>query len=390
MLFVHDATFKYDEEGHYFGTSVNNRTLERYRYISEDVSVMIRTMPFSSGEDITRYTKISSDYKVISIPNLMSMKGLLIDSAKYEKILEEELRKFDCVVARLSGMVGMIAASVCRKSKIPCIVECVGNPLDSLRYYGLKGKLIAPLFYERTKNIVRNASYVIYVTDSYLQRIYPTGGKSVGCSNVTLPILDEQTILKRRTRIAAMQPNKIVIGSAGKVDMRYKGYQYMIKAIKGLEKQNFDVRYEIAGGGDPTFLQQLAQREDVADKVVFKGVMSHEAVLEWLDTIDLYIQPSNTEGLPRALIEAMSRGCPSVGSDAGGIPELLPEKYIFHKKCVPEIITVIQHVTSEMSICSEACYKKAADYTLDRIVQKRKGFFDEFMRDNGFCLESSK
>jgi len=42
-----------------------------------------------------------------------------------------------------------------------------------------------------------------------------------------------------------------------------------------------------------------------------------------LDDVDIYIQPSRQEGLPRALIEAMSRGCPAVGSTAGGIPELL-------------------------------------------------------------------
>ena len=46
-------------------------------------------------------------------------------------------------------------------------------------------------------------------------------------------------------------------------------------------------------------------------------------VLEWLNDVDIYIQPSRQEGLPRALIEAMSRGCPAFGSTAGGIPELL-------------------------------------------------------------------
>ena len=42
----------------------------------------------------------------------------------------------------------------------------------------------------------------------------------------------------------------------------------------------------------------------------------------------VYIQPSRIEGLPRALIEAMSRGCACVGSSVGGIPELLNNQYI--------------------------------------------------------------
>ena len=42
-----------------------------------------------------------------------------------------------------------------------------------------------------------------------------------------------------------------------------------------------------------------------------------------MDQVDIYIQPSLTEGLPRGLLEAMSRGCPAIASRVGGIPELL-------------------------------------------------------------------
>jgi len=47
-------------------------------------------------------------------------------------------------------------------------------------------------------------------------------------------------------------------------------------------------------------------------------------VAKWLDQLDVYLQPSYQEGLPRATIEALNRGLLVIGSTAGGIPELLP------------------------------------------------------------------
>ena len=57
--------------------------------------------------------------------------------------------------------------------------------------------------------------------------------------------------------------------------------------------------------------------------MIFRRFVWEDKVFEWLDTIDLYVQPSLTEGMPRAAIEAMSRGCPVVVSDVGGLKNLV-------------------------------------------------------------------
>jgi glycosyltransferase involved in cell wall biosynthesis len=59
--------------------------------------------------------------------------------------------------------------------------------------------------------------------------------------------------------------------------------------------------------------------------VRFTGHLSSpDLVRKELSEADLFVLPSRTEGLPRALIEAMAIGLPCIGSDVGGIPELLP------------------------------------------------------------------
>jgi glycosyltransferase involved in cell wall biosynthesis len=85
------------------------------------------------------------------------------------------------------------------------------------------------------------------------------------------------------------------------------------------------IEWRVLGPGDAAKWQELAEKHGVGDQVHFDGVRpAGAAVLAWLDDIDVHCQPSYQEGLPRATIEAMSRGCACLGSTAGGIPELLP------------------------------------------------------------------
>jgi glycosyltransferase involved in cell wall biosynthesis len=69
-----------------------------------------------------------------------------------------------------------------------------------------------------------------------------------------------------------------------------------------------------------TMVRQLA----LSDHVHFTGQLpAGDAVRAQLDRADVFVLPSKTEGLPRAMIEAMARGLPCIGSSVGGIPELL-------------------------------------------------------------------
>jgi glycosyltransferase involved in cell wall biosynthesis len=99
----------------------------------------------------------------------------------------------------------------------------------------------------------------------------------------------------------------------------------VIQALRIVVKKFPELRFKILGAGGSYPWVALAKKNNVSKHIEFCGTLAHgQPVFEWLDTIDLYLQPSFQEGLPRALIEAMSRACPALGSTAGGIPELLP------------------------------------------------------------------
>ncbi len=76
-------------------------------------------------------------------------------------------------------------------------------------------------------------------------------------------------------------------------------------------------------------LEARAAAHGLADRVCFRGQLAtRQAVRDALDQADVFVLPSYQEGLPRAMIEAMARALPCIGSTTGGIPELLPSEYL--------------------------------------------------------------
>lgn len=384
LLFVHDGTLKYDTiTGKYYGTAVTPNSLSRYKFMSDDISVMIRTYPFKEGESRERYMEIPSEYKIIHVDNYMSFKGWFFDRSRVRKKLEDIIKDMDLVVCRFSGETGKIAAGICHKLSKPYIIECVGCAWDAFWNYNWKGKLIAPYMTIAQKRIIKRAPYVIYVTDEFLQRRYPTNGKSISASNVELLPMDKAILDERLKKIELKDLDIITLGTASAIDVPYKGQAYVMEAMSILKKEGYNFQYQIAGGGSRDYLEAKAREFGVSDDIVFMGSLPHVKIFEWIDNLDLYIQPSDQEGLPRALIEAMSRACPAIGPTTAGIPELLDNEAIFTRKKVAELVKVLRRMVDKEHFLKHAKYNfhKALKYQRNVIYQRRNDFFDMVLKE---------
>ena len=100
------------------------------------------------------------------------------------------------------------------------------------------------------KKSIKESKYVYYVTNKFLQKRYPTSGKTVSCSNVVLNYFDEKYLSNRKIINKRIKDGKepIVLGTAAAIDVRYKGQQYVIKAISELNKEGYSFVYKLAGG----------------------------------------------------------------------------------------------------------------------------------------------
>ena len=68
-------------------------------------------------------------------------------------------------------------------------------------------------------------------------------------------------------------------------------------------------------------MKDYAEKLEVADKVEFLGLQSN--VYPYLNKADVFCLPSEYEGVPMTLIEAMGTGLPIIASNVGGIPDML-------------------------------------------------------------------
>ena len=239
----------------------------------------------------------------------------------------EVVQSADRVMARLPSEIGLLAVSHAEKAGVPYSVEVAGCPWDGLWNYGsVAGRLYAPILTSRTRRAVRQAPLVWYVTERFLQERYPTTGASIGASGVILEGIHRESLDRRLARIAAPS-ERTRLGLIGSLNGRVKGIHTILEALSGWPDARELVTFHVLGPGDPSPWQKMAENLGVADLVHFEGTLDGgDPVLRWLDNIDIYLQPSLKEGLPRALVEAMSRGCPALGTRLAGIPELLDDE----------------------------------------------------------------
>lgn len=381
LLFAHDHTFYKYKDKFYSTGGLSKEMLERYTNIFDEVVVISRQKEISKFDN--KLTLASTDrVRFVSIPNFKSVKNLN-KMFEAKRIINDEINKCDALISRLPSSIGSLALTVAKKKGKPSLVELVACPWDELWNHSFLGKIIAPYNYFMTKQKVREASFVVYVTNEFLQKRYPTKGKNVNCSNVALKKFDEFILRQRIEKINTENTNsKRIIGTTAAVNVKYKGQRYIIEALAMLKKQGIEnFEYQLVGGGDQTYLKSIAHKYGVSDQVKFIGTIPHNEVFNWLQTIDIYAQPSRQEGLPRALIEAMSCGLPAIGAKTAGIPELLDSNFIFSNtnKNISEIQKILTSLNEDvMKTQAKRNYQEAKKYDKGIIDIRRRKFLNEF------------
>ncbi len=153
-----------------------------------------------------------------------------------------------------------------------------------------------------------------------------------------------------------------------------KGIHYLIDAFRQIHT---DKKLVIAGGTSDTadYAQQLQKQAEGDDRILFTGFVQGRLLEELYSNAYIYVLPSDLEGMPLSLLEAMSYGNCCVVSDISECTEVVEDKAVVFRKgdtenlaeCLQGLCTEDNLVLSMKNIAGDFICSK---YSWDDVTEK--------------------
>jgi glycosyltransferase involved in cell wall biosynthesis len=381
LLFVHDHRFLIGSGGAVFTVGSFPRTVwSRYLAWFDEIVVVARDGgPAPAGSDLARSDLPQVRFNLVR--NFPPAERLLGVRGAASAVIEREMRETDAVLVRLPSDLGNLAGRLAKRHGVVWAGEIVGCALDGYRNHGSRlSRAYAPLAMRRLRRLAWDGDQMLYVTRRFLQDRYPSLGDTVGVSDVELAPLDPAACAARQgrlQRVGAGQPP--VFGTVASLRIMSKGVQDALAAVARLRARGTHIRYRVLGAGDSRPWRDRAAALGIAGLVEFDGTRpAGQGVRSWLDEIDVHLQPSYQEGLPRSTVEAMSRGCACLGSTAGGLPELLPPHRTHAPGDIAALAALIELYAARSDLVASASAEDLAtslDYSAEALEAPRAAFY---------------
>jgi glycosyltransferase involved in cell wall biosynthesis len=301
--------------------------------------------------------------------------------AQIRRVAMRAVAMADAIILRVPSAIAPSIGRMLGRNQRPYALEVLGDPFDAFA----PGSIDHPLrpFFRRyfSRQLAQQcagASAVAYVTQGALQRRYPPKSNAYCSSYSDVQLESDGFVLQARSRTQFRLPVKMLM--VGTLAQLYKAPDVLIDATAACIRQGLDLRLALVGDGQCRVeLEARAARLGLGERVRFLGELpAGEPVRAQLDQADLFVLPSRQEGLPRAMIEAMARGLPCIGSAVGGVPELLPAEDLVSPGNARALAVKIHEIVTNptrMETMSRRNLEKAWDYHEQCLRTRRLGFY---------------
>ncbi len=297
---------------HIGGVGVHIHTLAK-ELIKEGHEVYVITYPHKDIKDIDGIHVIGT--KGINIPGLRGLGFYLNGKKALKKLVKEE--NIDIIHGHYLAPAGLIAAEVGKSTNIKTYVTSHGS--DIFELYNNRS-ITHPII----KKVLKKADVVFAVSEALKENILkiPLEGlkdkirihhNAVDIS--TFKPSEDYSFKKELERDYGLNNNYPILLFIGNLIDR-KNVDGLIKA-----KKMSKTKYNLVIVGKGPELKKLKEMAKDIDNIYFTGARSH--IENIIPSSDIVILPSHSESFGLVLIEALACGKGVIGSDAGGISEII-------------------------------------------------------------------
>ena len=324
----------------------------RMAEMGHEITVYNRSGHHVSGKQFDE--KKLKEYKGIRMKYVPTIdkKGLAAMSASFFAAVAAAFGKYDVVHFHAEGPCAMLWLPKLFGKR--CIATVHGLDHQRAKW----GKLASTYIMLGEKCAVKFADEIIVLSEGVERYFLDTYGRTTRFipNGVNKPIIREADIIKRNFDL---EKDSYILFLGRFVPE--KGLRYLIEAY---QRVNTDKKLVIAGGSSDTdeFTQELKELAKDDSRIIFTGFVQGKELDELYSNAYVYTLPSDLEGMPLSLLEAMSYGNCCLVSDIDECASVVEDKaFIFKKSDVTDLQSKLQNACDDKEQVQK--YKdEAADY----------------------------
>ena len=324
----------------------------RMAALGHQVTIYNRSGHHVSGKEFDQ--KKLREYKGIRMKYVPTIdkKGLAAMSASFFSAVAAAFGKYDVVHFHAEGPCAMLWLPKLFGKR--CIATVHGLDHQRAKW----GKFASTYIMLGEKCAVRFADEIIVLSEGVQKYFLNTYGRKTRFipNGVNRPVLHEAEIIKNKF---GLEKDTYILFLGRLVPE--KGLRYLIQAFKQVKT---DKKLVIAGGSSDTdeFASELWEMAKDDDRIVFTGFVQGQELDELYSNAYVYTLPSDLEGMPLSLLEAMSYGNCCLVSDIDECASVVEDKaLIFKKSDVNDLKEKLQLACDQPKIV-EQMKAEAADF----------------------------
>lgn len=331
LLLVDNAHIYKTPDGRMFTPSVYDATFfARYLDVFDEIHLLAKTKHVDQLDEVNCIRLDIKRLQIIELPWYQGIRQMLAVLPKLLRVYRHAGADCSVTIYRVCQMESFFSFLL-RRSRQPFFLEVVNDP-DT---FTTLPRIMRRLNVAMLRLMLWRAAGASFVTERVLQQRYLPPQRA---RDPRYPQSHYSSVEIRPSdfRLPRTFPEKLqqlrLIHVANSIADDVKGHQTVLRTAERLRAQGRHVSVQFIGDGP--FVGELKRRVAsstyLAGHVQFLGRFhNRQELFEHLAAADLYLYPTQLEGLPRSLIEAMAAGLPALSTPIAGIPELLEADCLF-------------------------------------------------------------